>query len=614
MNKRTNRIVLTLLTCLACADAVLAQAPIVNNEETKLLPSDGADYDYFGYSVATSGDTVVVGAPYGDDDNGSFSGSAYIYRFVDNAWIETKLLPSDGASEDYFGHSVATSGDTVVVGALYDDDNGSDSGSAYTFIADEIMNVPKEYATIEEAITFALQGSEIVLSPGTYTGTGDAVIDTLGKTLTIRSSDGPEYTVIDGEGVRRGIACYNEETTTGYPKVTIDGLTIINGYADTGGGLFSIGGTTTVSNCNFEMNDAFFGGGIYIMDPEIGSSISDSRFEQNSANFGGGVYLSNCTNEVSISDSGFYDNVASYGGGIYNLRGFMELDNIRMSGNEAYEGGGIFELESISTISNSWFGANTADVGGSSINNLVSYSDISNSMFCSPGLDGHITGGWGDLGGNEFADECDDCNGNGEPDIIEIKLNPSLDCNENMAIDTCEIKDGSADDCNGNGVPDSCDLVNDPSLDCDGNGVMDFCEINDGSADDCNANGLPDSCDIADGTSYDLDANEIPDECEDCNNNQLPDGMDLADCDGSPWCCDCNENASGESNDVNENGTPDICECLADVNGDLMVGVEDVLYVIAEWGNANESVDLNQDGIVDVLDLLEIVGAWGPCE
>ena len=45
-----------------------------------------------------------------------------------------------------------------------------------------------------------------------------------------------------------------------------------------------------------------------------------------------------------------------------------------------------------------------------------------------------------------------------------------------------------------------------------------------------------------------------------------------------------------------------------------MVGVEDVLYVIAEWGNANESVDLNQDGIVDVLDLLEIVGAWGPCE
>jgi len=116
---------------------VLAQAPIVNNEETKLLPSDGADYDEFGYSVATSGDTVVVGA-YGDDDNGSDSGSAYIYRFVDNAWIETKLLPSDGASGDNFGVSVATSGDTVVVGARYDDDNGSYSGSAYIFSLAEV--------------------------------------------------------------------------------------------------------------------------------------------------------------------------------------------------------------------------------------------------------------------------------------------------------------------------------------------------------------------------------------------------------------------------------------------------------------------------------------------
>ena len=82
MNKRTNRIVLTLLTCLACADAVLAQAPIVNNEETKLLPSDGADYDSFGVSVATSGDTVVVGAR-GDDDNGSSSGSAYIFSLAE---------------------------------------------------------------------------------------------------------------------------------------------------------------------------------------------------------------------------------------------------------------------------------------------------------------------------------------------------------------------------------------------------------------------------------------------------------------------------------------------------------------------------------------------------
>jgi len=362
---------------------------------------------------------------------------------------------------------------------------------------------------------------------------------------------------------------------------------------------------------------------VNIIDPEAGSSITGTRFEQNTANFGGGVYLNECVNEVLISSCGFYDNMATYGGGMYNLRGFMVLDDIRMSGNAAYEGGGIFELESISSIANSWFGANVADVGGSSINNHVSYSDISGSMFCSPGSDGHITGGWGDLGGNVFSDECDDCNGNGYPDIIAIKLDPSLDCNGNLVIDWCELKDGSVADCDGNGTPDSCDLVDDPSLDCDANGVMDSCETGDGSADDCNGNGLPDSCDIANGTSLDLDANEIPDECEDCDGNTLPDGMDLADCDGSPWCSDCNTNgeldvcdiASGESNDVNDNGIPDSCECLEDVNDDFFVDVGDILILIGYWGNTSYGpADINQDGIVNVQDLLLLVGAWGPCD
>jgi hypothetical protein len=100
--------------------------------EPPIFSSDSFHEDYFGYSVATSGDTVVVGA-FGDDDNGIFSGSAYIYRFDGNNWIETKLLASDGASEDYFGLSVAVSGDTVVVGAPGGGDNGSTSGSVYIY-------------------------------------------------------------------------------------------------------------------------------------------------------------------------------------------------------------------------------------------------------------------------------------------------------------------------------------------------------------------------------------------------------------------------------------------------------------------------------------------------
>ncbi len=99
--------------------------------ETKLIASDGGTYDHFGRSVAVSGDTVVVGALW-DDDNGTDTGSAYIYRFDGTAWIETKLTANDGTSYDYFGASVAADGDSVVVGA-YGDNTRTGSGYIYRF-------------------------------------------------------------------------------------------------------------------------------------------------------------------------------------------------------------------------------------------------------------------------------------------------------------------------------------------------------------------------------------------------------------------------------------------------------------------------------------------------
>jgi len=102
-------------------------------EEAKLTASDGAAGDRFGAPVAISGDTAVVGAHY-DDDNGSDSGSAYVFRYDGSDWVEeAKLTASDGAVRDYFGRSVAVSGDTAVVGSFFDDDHGAESGSAYLF-------------------------------------------------------------------------------------------------------------------------------------------------------------------------------------------------------------------------------------------------------------------------------------------------------------------------------------------------------------------------------------------------------------------------------------------------------------------------------------------------
>ncbi|MDF7799449.1 FG-GAP repeat protein [Pontiellaceae bacterium B1224] len=103
------------------------------SQRQKLTAYDGATSHFFGTSVSLSGDTVLIGASE-DDDNGSRSGSAYVFTRTDGLWSQQqKLTADDGAASDYFGTSVSVSGDTAVVGASGDDDNGSSSGSAYVF-------------------------------------------------------------------------------------------------------------------------------------------------------------------------------------------------------------------------------------------------------------------------------------------------------------------------------------------------------------------------------------------------------------------------------------------------------------------------------------------------
>ena len=111
------------------------------NENAKLTASNGEALDYFGHSVAVSGATVLVGA-YQDDEEYETedSGSAYVFLKPTSGggWADAtetaKLTPDDAADDDYFGTSVALDGDTAVIGAPEDDDNGIDSGSAYVFV------------------------------------------------------------------------------------------------------------------------------------------------------------------------------------------------------------------------------------------------------------------------------------------------------------------------------------------------------------------------------------------------------------------------------------------------------------------------------------------------
>lgn len=95
---------------------------------------DGAAGDDLGHVVALCGDTLLVGAP-NDDEGGTDRGAVFVFERFGPSWIQTaKLVASDGADADRFGFRVALDGNVAVVGALSDDaPTFFDSGSVYVF-------------------------------------------------------------------------------------------------------------------------------------------------------------------------------------------------------------------------------------------------------------------------------------------------------------------------------------------------------------------------------------------------------------------------------------------------------------------------------------------------
>ena len=149
-------------------------------QSAKLLASDGDNTDYFGYSVSISGDKAIVGAKL-SDDNGSYSGSAYIFSFDGSSWVQSaKLLASDGANSGNFGHSVSISGDKAIVGAPFDVDKGSSSGSAYIFSLDGSSWVQSAKLLASDGRSYYYFGWSVSIS-------GDkAIVGSKGKYMSVK--------------------------------------------------------------------------------------------------------------------------------------------------------------------------------------------------------------------------------------------------------------------------------------------------------------------------------------------------------------------------------------------------------------------------------------------
>ena len=113
--------------------AAISACSAIPVDVTTLVADDGDTNEFFGFSVAIAGDIAVVGAQ-GDDENGDESGAAYVFTRSDAGWSqEAKLTANDAEAGDQFGGSIALFGETILVGARRDDDNGDESGAAYLF-------------------------------------------------------------------------------------------------------------------------------------------------------------------------------------------------------------------------------------------------------------------------------------------------------------------------------------------------------------------------------------------------------------------------------------------------------------------------------------------------
>ncbi|ABX04508.1 MAG TPA: alpha/beta hydrolase [Herpetosiphon sp.] len=184
---------------LSSADWAAIRTLLPLEQQAYFKPSQVSETDYFGLSVAMSGDTVVVGAPYENsstagvqnsatptvDELAPESGAAYVFVRNGPTWSQQAYLKASQVSiADLFGSSVAVSGDTIVVNALYEDSSTTGVQNSATPTVDEAADsAGAAYVFVRNGTTWSQQAylkasqvSETDFFGGTVAVSGDTIV------------------------------------------------------------------------------------------------------------------------------------------------------------------------------------------------------------------------------------------------------------------------------------------------------------------------------------------------------------------------------------------------------------------------------------------------------
>ncbi len=159
---------------------IFTRSGVTWTQQQKLNASDGTINDYFGGSVAISGNNIFVGVNFDKVGANVNQGSAYAFRVLGNGWTqEAQRVLSDGALNDYFGRSVAISGDTAIVGAYLDDVGANtDQGSAYIFVRSGTTWTQQAQLTASDGLAFDYFAFHVAIYGDT--AIVGAILDTVG--------------------------------------------------------------------------------------------------------------------------------------------------------------------------------------------------------------------------------------------------------------------------------------------------------------------------------------------------------------------------------------------------------------------------------------------------